>query len=166
MDASKLNWPADLRPEDVPVYTYNEILIPADAERIWAWLIRAASWPSWYANCRNLEFLTGSGPDLAPGALFAWTTFGVRVKTAVQEFLPLQRLAWRGTAPGGEAYHGWLILPQSGGCRVITEETQKGMVPSIGRFFLRRGLLREHQKWLEGLSRMSRGGPPSAAPCT
>jgi hypothetical protein len=34
---------------------------------------------------------------------------------------------------------------------VITEETQQGFVASVGRWMLRRGLLRWHQRWLEGL---------------
>jgi hypothetical protein len=44
--------------------------------------------------------------------------------------------------------------------RVITEETQVGPLTTVGRWYLRRGLLREHQNWLEGLSRMAQTGDP------
>lgn len=38
---------------------------------------------------------------------------------------------------------------------VITEETQQGFIPSVGRFFLRGGLLKWHQRWLEGLGKVA-----------
>jgi hypothetical protein len=33
--------------------------------------------------------------------------------------------------------------------------TQRGIVPSLGRWLLRRGLLTQHQHWLEGVARMA-----------
>ena len=159
-EGEELDWPEGFHPDETPVYTRNEIRILADPEHIWAWLIRAGLWPTWYANSRNVKFLSGSAPDLASGTVFAWTTFGLRVKTTVREFTPPTRLAWLGGAPGARAYHGWLIEKTGEECRVITEETQRGIIPSLGRYFLARGLKREHQKWLEGLARMVRGGLP------
>ena len=43
-------------------------------------------------------------------------------------------------------------MPEEGGTRVVTEETQHGWVPFLGRWYLRRGLLKWHQRWLEGLA--------------
>jgi hypothetical protein len=159
-EEGELDWPEGFHPDETPVYTRNEIRILADPKHIWAWLIRAGLWPTWYANSRNVEFLSGTAPDLAHGTVFAWTTFGVRVKTTIREFTPPTRLAWMGGAPGARAYHGWLIEKTGDECRVITEETQRGIIPSLGRYFLARGLEREHQKWLEGLARMVQGGLP------
>jgi hypothetical protein len=85
----------------------------------------------------------------------------VRVETTVTECMAPERLAWRGKTFGGTGYHGWVIQRTAGGCRVITEETQRGIVPSLGRWFLRRGLLRQHQKWLEGLARVAARGVPA-----
>ncbi len=155
-----LSWPAGLHPDETPVYTLNALDIPAPAEHVWAWLIRAARWPEWYGNCGNVRFLSGAAPDLAAGTEWGWTTFGVPVRTTVTEFEPPARLAWLGGALGAQGYHGWLIERTGAGCRVVTEETQRGFVPSIARWYLRRGLLREHQNWLEGLSRMARSGSP------
>jgi hypothetical protein len=75
---------------------------------------------------------------------------GVRVHTTVEELVPYRR---SGRGGGGCAHHGWVIEPVNGGCLVVTEETQQGFVPSLGRFFLRRALLKWHQRWLEGLAR-------------
>jgi len=70
-------------------------------------------------------------------------------------------LGWDATALGLRAYHGWIFEPvDANHTRVITEETQAGPLPMVGRWFLRRGLLREHQNWLEGLSRMAQTGDP------
>jgi hypothetical protein len=158
---SLTRWPAGSGPDGAPVYTYNELDVAAPPERVWAWLVRATAWPSYYDNASNVRFVDGGGPDLALGARFTWTTFNVTVDTTVTECEPHARLAWRAKTFGGGGYHGWVIVPSASGCRVVTEETQRGIVPSVGRWFLRRGLLTQHQRWLEGLARVAPGGMPA-----
>ncbi len=161
MASPKINWPDGLRPSEAPVYTYNELTIPAQPAVVWAWLIRAAWWPQWYGNCHDVRFVAGDGPDLGPDTHFTWKTFGLRVETVVKTFSPHEQLAWYGTGLlGAYGYHAWVIEPTADGCHVITEETQSGLIPSLGRLYLRRELLREHQNWLEGLAQMARQGLP------
>ena len=50
------------------------------------------------------------------------------------------------------AYHAWLITPTPGGCRVLTEETQKGLVARAGRLIFPGRMEQWHQRWLEGLA--------------
>lgn len=161
MSRSVVRWPSDCRPEQCPVYAYNELRMDAAPELAWAWLIRAERWSDWYANCKNLRIESGPRQDLALATRFTWTTFNTRIDTTVEEFVPCTRLAWRGGGMGVHAYHAWVLEPVSGGVLVITEETQHGISASLGRFFLRRGLLNQHQRWLEGLARMARTGPPA-----
>jgi len=142
------------------VYTYNALDVAAPPERVWAWLVRPSTWPSYYDNASNVRFVDGVGSELALGARFRWRTFNVTVETTVTELVPNERLAWAGKTVGGTGYHGWVIEPAAGGCHVVTEETQRGIVPSLGRWFLRRGLLVQHQRWLEGLARMAARGVP------
>ena len=156
---SVTRWPTGCEPDGAPVYTYNAIDVAAAAERVWAWLIPAARWPEYYDNASNVRILDG-GPELALGTRFTWRTFNVSVDTTVVECVPYERLAWRGKTVGGTGYHGWVIQPTPAGCRVITEETQRGIVPSLGRWFLRRGLLTQHQRWLEGLACVAKAGAP------
>lgn len=158
---SVVRWPAGARPEGAAVHTYNALAIAAPPPRVWAWLVRATAWPSYYGNARNVRFENAPGPDLKLGTRFTWTTFGVRVDTTVVELVANERLAWRGETLGGTGYHGWVIEPTPTGCHVVTEETQRGLVPSLGRWFLRRGLLTQHQRWLEGLARIAATGPPA-----
>lgn len=157
---SAVYWPTDLRPGQADLYAVNSLQIAATPEVVWAWLVRAARWPEWYANCQRLVFEDGTGPDLQPRTRFSWTTFGARVVTTVEEYVPAQRLAWRGHGLGAQGYHGWVILPQPAGCLVITEEVQRGLLPRAVRLLLQPAMLRQHQRWLEGLAERARSGPP------
>jgi hypothetical protein len=146
-----IDFPTAQRPERSPVYTRNELLLTGvTAEQVWKKLVDARRWPSWYGNARDVV-LDGGARELEPGTRFHWTTFGVRVHTAITEHVPLRRLAWTGRGLGSTAYHGWAIEPRAEGVLVITEETQQGLIPWLARWFLRRGLLKWHQRWLEGL---------------
>ena len=58
-----------------------------------------------------------------------------------------------------DVYHGWLIEPDgAGGARVITEETQNGLVPRLAWWYLRPMLERGHQNWIESLKRCAESG--------
>lgn len=149
-ERSLVHWPDDAHPSESRIYGYNEIrcaLAPAD---IWPVLIRAAEWPEWYGNCKRMD-IDGGGVDLADGTRFHWTTFGVRVHTVVTEFEPPTRLTWSGRAPGSTGAHGWVIEATDDGCRIVTEEVQRGLIPFIGAWYLRPGLLKQHKLWLRGL---------------
>ncbi len=162
-----MKWPSGMEPGSVPVHAYNEIEIAAPPERVWRWLIRAARWPQWYGNCAGLRFNDGGGgaseslgPDLAPGRSFEWRTFGTHVRSTVVVFEPLRELGWDARAPGLYACHGWTLEPRGAGCRVVTEETQRGWVPALARWYLRRMLVRGRQGWLEDLRRVAERGDP------
>jgi Polyketide cyclase / dehydrase and lipid transport len=154
-----MKWPEGFAPADSPVYARNEIAIAAAPERVWRWLIRAAGWPSWYSNSRNVKFLSGAPPDLAPGTEFRWKTFGATIISRVIVLEPPRELGWnaRGIL---SAYHGWEIVPDASGCRVITEECQNGILPRLASWYLIPMLLRGHQKWIESLKSRAESGDP------
>src|ERR1017187_3215808 len=115
---SGIIWPNEYRPENPHVFVSNEVVIPAAPETVWAWLIRAKSWPEWYSNSSNVVL---QGRDLAAGMTFHWKTFGVSLKSTVSEFVPHERLAWDAKTFGVDAYHAWLLDPLAGGTtRVLT----------------------------------------------
>ena len=156
-----MKWMAGFEPENSSVYARNEISISAAPERVWRWLIRAAKWPEWYSNSADVNFIRGNPPDLALDTEFRWKTFGATVTSKVIVFEPSHELSWdaRGVL---KAHHGWLIEPDGrGGCRVITEECQNGIVPKIAWWYLRPMLVRGHQNWVESLKRVAEGGEPS-----
>ena len=148
-----MSWPDDHRPERCPVSSFNELAITAPIEVVWRHLIRATEWPACYGNAKNI--VIDGAAELGPGVLFHWTTFGLRVHTTVREFEPERRLAWFGSGYGSSGYHTWTLAPTATGCHVVTEETQRGFLPSIGRWYIRGALHKQHQLWLEGLARVS-----------
>lgn len=54
------------------------------------------------------------------------------------------------------------LEPAAGGTHVVTEETERGPLPWLLRWYLRGALHGAHQKWLESLARVAVGGPPAA----
>lgn len=142
------------------VHVRNEIEIPAAAETIWSWLIRAKLWPAWYPNSENV-LIQGGGPDLQPGLRFRWKTFGVTLSSKVEEFIPPERLAWSARAAGVVAYHAWLIERQDVGCRVVTEECQNGLLARLNNALRPNNMSTYHQLWLEQLKTKALAGPPA-----
>jgi hypothetical protein len=62
-------WPEDHRPERCPVSSFNELAIVAPAERVWAHLVRATDWPTFYSNARGVE-IEGGSQELTAGVTF------------------------------------------------------------------------------------------------
>ncbi len=91
MKNSITNWPDKYKPEQSPVYSYNELKIDAAVEVVWAWLVRAPLWPKWYVNSKNVVIESENSLDLKLGTMFSWTTFGIRVRTSIVEFEPSLR---------------------------------------------------------------------------
>jgi len=152
-------WPDKHQPDQCPVGSFNELAIAAPAERVWTWLVHAKRWPEFYGNAKRVE-IDGGSDALTAGVTFRWTTFNLRVTTTVREFEPARRLAWFGSGYGSSGYHSWTIESRGDTCHVVTEETQRGFLPSVARLYLRGALHRQHQRWLEGLARVALTGPP------
>src|SRR5579883_1699125 len=120
-----MDWPAGLTPEHVPMYARNEIVIRAKPEQIWRWLCHASKWPEWYSNCAWMRI---AEEELAPGTEFKWKTFGVVIQSTVMVYKPYVSLEWNAQGFGVCAYHGWHIEQDGEYSRVVTEETQSGIL--------------------------------------
>ena len=158
-----IRWPERYHPDHAPVHVTNELVSPARCKVLWAWLVRAVLWPAWYANASKVEFAGGAGPDLAPGVVFRWRTFGVSITSRVEEFVPCERIAWSARGVGVDAWHARLLEPRADGCRVLTAETQHGWLARAGDLVLPRRMGKWHQIWIEALDRQARTGPPPPA---
>ena len=154
-----IRWPEGLAPALAHVHTVNVLDVAVSPAQLWPWLVRATRWPDYYGNARRVR-LAGDADELALGLAFHWWTFGVPVRTVVDDLAPHARLAWRGAGLGARGYHAWLLEPTPTGTRVITEETQRGAAVWLGRPLLRRGLVRWHQRWIEGLAAAAALGHP------
>jgi Polyketide cyclase / dehydrase and lipid transport len=153
--ADAIRWPAEFEPRAAAVHAVNRLDMDVAPAAAWAALIRASEWPLWYANAAKVR-IDGGGPDLYSGARFTWRTFGVDLVSHVVEFVPGERIAWTAKAFGVWVYHAWLITPSAGGCHVLTEETQHGVLSRAGALFFPRRMGRWHQRWLEALAQKAR----------
>ena len=155
-----IKWPERYHPSRAPIHVVNELTIPASCDQVWAWLIRAPLWPSWYPNSSDVRLHDRPLTELRLGTMFTWRTFGVKLRSTVQEFIPNERLAWNARGLGVDAYHAWLLLPRPSGTHVITEETQYGALARMAKVFMPGRMHRVHQVWLEQLSARAQGGAP------
>jgi hypothetical protein len=153
-------WPDEARPEVSPIYSRREVAVAAPIAEVFAWLVHAERWPQWYSQCTRVRILAGPAPALGVGTRFRWTVLGVPVETTVEECDPPHRLAWSGTGLGAAAYHSWDFELTASGCRVITEETQRGAIPSLLRVLLRPLLSFTQDRWLAALAQVATSGPP------
>ena len=151
-------WPPRYAPERVAAHVSNAITIAAPPQTVWAWLIRAAQWPSWYPNSADVH-IAGGGPDLGPHTDFTWRTFGVKVACTVAEWQPYSRIAWSGTGAMIDIYHAWLIEPCPEGCHVLTEEAQNGLAARAQAIFMPRRMFNGHALWLDRLRTQAEQNP-------
>jgi uncharacterized protein YndB with AHSA1/START domain len=157
-----ISWPDEHTPAASAFHAVNELQIPAEPEVVWAWLVRPDLWPRYYSNARLIRHLGGPWPTLELGSRWRWLSFGALVTSEVTEYAPVERLAWSAKELGGSGHHGWVLRSEGGGTFVRTEETQKGLGIQLVKPALRPLMIRFHQRWLEGLSRVASEGPPPA----
>ena len=155
-----ISWPDEHTPERSVFHAVNELQMQAEPDVVWAWLCRPDLWPTYYSNAKFIKHLGGAWPELKLGSRFRWWSFGAFVTSEVVEYEPPERISWDAKVPGGRGYHGWVLRPASGGTNVRTEETQKGPGIQVAKPVLRPMMVRFHQRWLEGLSRVATEGPP------
>lgn len=154
-----IKWPDRYRPENCAVHVVNELAMDVAPEAVWDCLLEASRWPEWYENAAYVDVSGAPDGRLKDGALFRWKTFGVTIASKVEEFAPHERIAWSATAFGLDIYHAWLIIRTEDGCKVITEETQNGILARLSYFLQPGSMHKFHQIWLESLAGRAKGGP-------
>jgi len=155
-----IHWPERYHPKRTPVHVRNETVTAAAPTAVWAWLVRAPLWPTWYPNSRNVRLPDGPEGDLALGTVFTWRTFGVAIRSTVIEFEPPWRITWDAFGLGVDACHAWLFEPAGAGTRILTEETQHGWAAVLNTRLFPRRMHHFHQVWIEELGRRATSGPP------
>lgn len=123
-----IHWPEHLQPSRSPIHFTNELAVPVAPETIWALLTDPTTWPRYYPGVQHVDLLDGH-QSLRLGTRFETNLAGQDVFASVQEFEPMQRIAWGGypkIAEDSQAYHAWIITPTADGCHLWTEETMQG----------------------------------------
>jgi hypothetical protein len=103
------------------------------------------------------------GAQIAQGAVFRWTTFGLPLESKINEFVPYTRIGWYGYAPGTTPsaehsfYHTWFLTPEGDACRVVTDEVGMGKDAAHLRETDESLMHRGHDLWLATLKWVSEG---------
>ena len=95
--SANIHWPDGFDPDHADLFAHNAIIINASVESVWAKLITATAWPTWYSNASDVVVNDSSG-QLGQDVTFNWTTFGLedrqqdlRVRPALPSRLVRQR---------------------------------------------------------------------------
>jgi hypothetical protein len=124
--SADIRWPAGFDPVSADLFAHNAVVIDVKAESIWAKLVAASAWPTWYSNASDVVIDDSSG-QLGEDVSFSWTTFGLKIASKVAEFTPCQRIGWYGNGDKLRAYHTWLLVPRLGeSTYVVMEEVGMG----------------------------------------
>ena len=99
-----IHWPKGQHPEDADLYAHNEIMVNASCKTVFANIVDAQSWPSWYPNSHNVVVHDSPDNKLHEGTKFSWDTFGVHIESTVHEVVPTSRIGWWGSGTGMKAY--------------------------------------------------------------
>lgn len=148
-----VRWPQGYAPADAQLFAHNDVLINASCDAVWTHLSAAVTWPSWYSNAKDVR-LDDASPSLKADSHFSWSTFGLPIRSSIFELEPGRRLAWFGHGPGMHAYHTWLLTPENGRCKVITEEVTNGPAAAAWRAQNPGALHDGHDVWLSSLKRV------------
>jgi hypothetical protein len=167
-----VHWSKDLSPERAEMFAHNEIEINASCATVWNHLIQAQLWPQWFPKFgkvqikdrskvlqKNTKF-TWSSPDLP--LQNRWESFPPPPDAKVVEFIPTSHIGWVSYAtssiygPICDAYHNWFLTPvRVNRCHVVLEEVATGVAAVHARGNYPEVLHLTHQRWLEGLKRIS-----------
>jgi len=166
---SAIIWPSKYLPGTTDNFVSNEVIVAnLDAAKIWSLLNDITKWESYYDNVSQIT-PPSSGPMLAKGDMFRFSTFGFPVLDSyVQESVaPSEgkpgRLAWSAALDGDadhavDVYHAWLVEDLEGGrVRILTQESQKGKPAAQLAGVKPNKMLMGHQDWLDGLVSMAKG---------
>jgi uncharacterized protein YndB with AHSA1/START domain len=156
-----IHWPDGFEPVRADLFAHNDLIINASCERVWAHIVDARRWPTWYPNSKDVE-IQGGDPVLRNGTVFRWTTFGLAIESRVHEYVLNQRLGWYGYAPGTNPsfYHSWYLESKGTMCHVVMDETGVGKDAARLRQSDETLMHRGHDLWLATLKWVAEAKQP------
>ncbi|KAJ4245737.1 hypothetical protein NW762_013861 [Fusarium torreyae] len=151
----RIVWPSGHSPASAAVFAHNEVHINASPERVWSLLIDCTKWPQWYKHCTDVSVLDG-GHVLQKDATFRFKTLRTYFQPKVVIFEPYTSLVWEAQGPAWTSgAHAWHIEPSATGCKVITEEAQRGLLLSVIGGRVKKNLEFNHEDWLQSLKALA-----------
>jgi short-subunit dehydrogenase/uncharacterized protein YndB with AHSA1/START domain len=146
-----------------PIVVRNEIVIRASAERVWDLLSDVERWPSWYRACRWVRVESGGSAGRA--ASFQWKAHPVTLRSIVVAADRPHTFAIIADGIGVHAERAFTMrtTPDGSSTVVVSDETQVGPLPWLGRLYLAPRLHGANQVMFEDLARAAAHGAATSA---
>jgi uncharacterized protein YndB with AHSA1/START domain len=140
--------------QDAPVKATVAMQIAAPPAKVWALLIDASAWPSWYPPIESVK----APGELAMGTRFVWKSGGTTIHSEVHLVEPDRRLSWTGIASPARAIHVWeLKATPDGGTLVTVKESMNG--PLMKLLYSSDKLAASEMVWLTALKQAAEKQP-------
>jgi uncharacterized protein YndB with AHSA1/START domain len=142
----------------VPIEVRNELTIPATPERVWDVLTDVGDWPSWYRACQWVRL--ESSEDAEQGASFRWKAHPIELYSRVIASTRPHLFAFVADGLGVHAKRTFTFRPTADGSGtvVVSDETQVGWLPWLGRVYLAPRLRAANQAMFVDLARAAGQG--------
>jgi len=123
-----------------PAVAEGQIQIDAPPEVVFEVLSDLSGWPSWNSDVRSISV---SGP-VQPETRFRWKAGGATMSSRLEVVTPPSEIGWTGKAMGINAVHVFQFEGRNGGTRAKSQESFRGLIPSLltgySRKILQRGI--------------------------
>lgn len=121
-----------------PAVAEGSTQIAAPPDVVWDVISDLAAWPTWNRDVRSI---TLSGP-LEPGSEFRWKSGASSLVSRLEVVDPPREIAWTGVTMGIHAVHVFRFEPKDGGTMARSEESWRGVLPSLLKGYSRKTIQR------------------------
>ena len=121
-----------------PAVAEGQIQIDAPPEVVFEILSDLSGWPSWNSEVRSISV---SGP-VQPETRFRWKAGGATMSSRLEVVTPPSEIGWTGKAMGINAVHVFQLEGRNGGTLAISQESFRGLIPSVLKSYSRKILQR------------------------
>jgi hypothetical protein len=121
-----------------PAVAEGQIQIDAGPEVVFDVLSDLSGWPSWNSEVRSIFV---SGP-VQPETRFRWKAGGATMSSILKVVSPPSEIGWTGRAMGIDAVHVFQLEGRNGGTLATSQESFRGLIPSVLKGYSRKVLKR------------------------
>ena len=121
-----------------PAIAEGEIQIAAPPATVWEVIADIAAWPTWNTDVKSMTL----EDPVAPGSTFRWKAGSSSLVSTLKVVDPPREIAWIGVTMGIHAVHVFHFEPSDGGTRARSEESFRGLIPTVLRGYSRKVLQR------------------------
>jgi uncharacterized protein YndB with AHSA1/START domain len=121
-----------------PAIAEGEIQIDAPPEVVFGVLSDLSGWPSWNSDVRSISVAGG----VQPGTAFRWKAGGATMSSRLETVTPPSEIGWTGKAMGIDAVHVFQLEARDRGTLARSQESFRGLIPSVLKSYSRKLLQR------------------------